>query len=315
MLISINVNTAVNPPFNNGNSCLKTWLLSASYNTTMLWPSFDLRHNGSLKSSRLSIQASEITSLITVFLFEQHHFMLHLQTKVLPSFLTSSHLLWPISRQNFVLFRMETKKNLQFSFISFFFFLFLLMPLCDTLNLGLCSQHSLPPSGSVRATPPHLSALPPLFAIWFMLSVNVTVLFRKKKDHFFFWSTSSAHCATSYFIPSTKVIVKPLFSKVYTFVWFKNHYFHAFSWEAFLSVLVSFVNSYCIFNLPFPQYDPWRGRFYFSYLSSSQRSFQPGSDVINSTVAVLFVHFGRTTHFAFWTWLHWNLLHVCPFNS
>lgn len=186
MLISINVNTAVNPPFNNGNSCLKTWLLSASYNTTMLWPSFDLRHNGSLKSSRLSIQASEITSLITVFLFEQHHFMLHLQTKVLPSFLTSSHLLWPISRQNFVLFRMETKKNLQFSFISFFFFLFLLMPLCDTLNLGLCSQHSLPPSGSVRATPPHLSALPPLFAIWFMLSVNVTVLFRKKKITFSF---------------------------------------------------------------------------------------------------------------------------------
>lgn len=83
-------------------------------------------------------------------------FMLHLQTKVLPSFLTSSHLLWPISRQNFVLFRMETKKNLQFSFISFFFFLFLLMPLwwyteLRTLlsalpsSLWLSSCHPSPP--------------------------------------------------------------------------------------------------------------------------------------------------------------------------
>lgn len=54
------------------------------------------------------------------------------------------------------------------------------------LNSGLYSQHSLPPSGSICATPPHLPVLLPLYAIWFMNSTNITVLFRKKKITFSF---------------------------------------------------------------------------------------------------------------------------------
>ena len=57
------------------------WLLAVSYDTTMLWPSFDLRHNETLKSSRLSIQALEISSLIIVFLSEQPHFYAALANK------------------------------------------------------------------------------------------------------------------------------------------------------------------------------------------------------------------------------------------
>lgn len=111
--------------------------------------------------------------------------MLHLQTKVLPSFLASSHLSWPISQKNFVLFRIVAKKNLHFSFISVFFS-FPFVAIGDLLNSGLCSRHSLPPPGSVCATPPHLPVLLPLYAIWFMNSLNITVLFRKKKITFSF---------------------------------------------------------------------------------------------------------------------------------
>lgn len=84
-------------------------------------------------------------------------FMLHLQTKVLSSFLTSSHLSWPISQQNFVLLRMVAKKNLHF-FLHFwgcFFFSFwchwwhaelktLVSALPSSLWLILC--HPSPPS-------------------------------------------------------------------------------------------------------------------------------------------------------------------------
>lgn len=113
-------------------------------------------------------------------------FMLHLQTKVLSSFLTSSHLSWPISQQNFVLLRMVAKKNLHFFLHFWGCFFFSFWCIGDTLNSRLWSQHSLPPSGSFCATPPHLPVLLPLYAIWFMNSKNITVLFRKKKITFSF---------------------------------------------------------------------------------------------------------------------------------
>lgn len=58
-----------------------TWLLSVSNGAKMIWPSFDLKHNGTLKSSRLSILASEISSLITVLLSEHPHFHAALANK------------------------------------------------------------------------------------------------------------------------------------------------------------------------------------------------------------------------------------------
>lgn len=119
---------------------------------------------------------------------------------------------------------------MQFSFISFSFFLFWCY--CgETLNLGLCSQHSLPPLSSVHAIPPHLPIFPPLYAIWFMISMNIAVLFRGKKEHFFFWSKSSVHCTTLHFHPSTRVIVQSLFSQ--SICPFLILYFSGFSWECF----------------------------------------------------------------------------------
>lgn len=82
-------------------------------------------------------------------------FMLHLHTKVLPSSLASSHLLWPVSHQNFALFRKVTKKNLQYSLFSLFF-LSLLMPLWCHAELGTLLS-ALPFSlqlSSCRPSPP-----------------------------------------------------------------------------------------------------------------------------------------------------------------
>lgn len=143
------------------------WLLSVSNDTTMLWPSFDLRYNETLKSSRLSIPASEVSSLITMFLSEQPYFYAALANKGPAFFTSSSHLLWPISQQNLVLFRMVAKKNLHFSFISVFF-LFFLMPLvtCWTHDSAL-STPFLPLSQFVPPLPTFLcSFLFMLFGLW-----------------------------------------------------------------------------------------------------------------------------------------------------
>lgn len=90
------VNTAVNLIMKTPLS-KSVWLVSTSYDVTMLWLSFDFRHNRTLKSSRLSIWASEISSLITVFLSEQLCFHAVLANKGSAFFPCSSHLLWHIS--------------------------------------------------------------------------------------------------------------------------------------------------------------------------------------------------------------------------
>lgn len=145
------------------------------------------------------------------------------------------------------------------------------------------------------------------------MSMNVTVLFREKKITFSFDPLPVLIVLRLISFLLQKSLLSPFFPKYIPLI--QKSLLLCLFLRSLLSVLVSFVNSHCIFNLPFPQYDPWRGRFYFSYLSSSQCSFQPGSHVINSTVAVLFGYFGQTKHFAFWTWVHWNLFHVCHFNS
>lgn len=109
-------------------------------------------------------------------------FMLHLQTKVLPSFLTSSHLSWPISHQNFVLFRMVTKKNLQFSLISFFF-LSLLMPLWWHAELRTLLS-ALPSSLWLSSCHPSPPSCVPSSLCYLVYDLNESVLFRKKRSLF-----------------------------------------------------------------------------------------------------------------------------------
>lgn len=156
--------------------------------------------------------------------------MLHLQTKVLPPLLASSHLSQPISQQNFVLSRMVAKKNLQFSFISFFllFSFSLLMPLWwhTELQTPLIVLHPSLLLSSCHPSPP--CCISYLYAVWFMISWSwLFCLFKKKKSLFYLIHL----CRSLYhplFFPSIEVIVKPLFSKVYDIL-FKNHYFSAFS--------------------------------------------------------------------------------------
>lgn len=157
MVIAANLNTAVNSPFPDENACLKTcltfickqWYYSA---LTLLWSWIQW----DWKAADCPFQAQKSALWSQCFCQNSPTFMLHLQTKVLHSSLASWHLSWPISQENFILFRMVAKKNLHFSFISVFFFcsfcchwwhaeLRILLPaLPSSLWLSLC--HPSPPS-------------------------------------------------------------------------------------------------------------------------------------------------------------------------
>lgn len=269
----------------------------------MLWPSFDLGHNETLKSSRLSIPASEVSSLITMFLSEQPYFNAALANKgpaFFPRLLSIFMTYFPTKLCSF---QNGSQEKFAF-FLQFCFFSFPFVAIGDMLNSGLYSQHSLPPSGSVCATPPHLPVLLPLYAIWFMNSVNITVLFRKKKITFSFDPLPLLILLPLIPFLLQKSLLSPFFSKVYVFFWFKNHYFSAF-WEFFyqcrylLSTPSTFSISISLSVIP-------EELLYFSYLSSPQCSFHTGSPDTNSTVTVILHIFGQTVHFTFWTLVHWN---------
>lgn len=267
MVIAANLNTAVNSPFPNENACLKTcltfickqWYYSA---LTLLWSWIQW----DWKAADCPFQAQKSALWSQCFCQNSPTFMLHLQTKVLHSSLASWHLSWPISQENFILFRMVAKKNLHFSFISVFFS-FPFVAIGDTLNSGFCSQHSLPPSGSVCATPPHLPVLLPLYAIWFMNSMNITVLFRKKTITFSFDPLPVLIVLPLIPFLLQKSLLSPFFQKYMPFLIQKS--LLQCLLRTLSSVLISFVNSHHIFNLHFPQYDPWRVVVFFLPLFSS----------------------------------------------
>lgn len=152
------------------------------------------------------------------------------------------------------------------------------------LNSGLYFQHSLPPSGSICATPPHLPVLLPLYAIWFMNSTNITVLFRKKKITFSFDPLPVLILLPLIPFLLQKSLLSPFFWKDMPFFWFKNHYFSAF-WELFyqcwylLSTPTTFSISISLSVIP-------EELLHFSYLSPPQCSFHTDSHDANSTVTV-----------------------------
>lgn len=144
------------------------WLFSVNYDPTMLWPSFDLRHNGTLKSSRLSIRALEISSLITVFLSEQPHFYAALANKgpaFFPCLFTSFVTYFPPKLCSF-------QNGNEEKFAIFLHFLFFSFPF-DAIVMTRWTQDSalstsfLPPAQFVPPLPTFLRSLFfMLFGLW-----------------------------------------------------------------------------------------------------------------------------------------------------